>query len=224
MDRAARRLGLGADDTLARLDVGGRSLLGRNSGAVAGVLTFPYALNAVTRTHAEGEVFQRFFNKGFGGETGVLFVNRGFCASCGKNGGVGSLLRATGLDRVTAVTPDGTFLINATQLVAILKSKWVRYFVKHEPAKTLTHVKCHVLAMNGEKDLQVLCDLNLKPMEKALKQGSPASFKIVRLPDVNHMFQETRGSGSPDEYGKIEETVSPGVLKIIGEWVSKVTR
>jgi hypothetical protein len=116
MDRAARHLGLGADDTLARLDVGGRSLLGRNSGAIAGGTDVSLRpLNAVIRTHAEGEVFQRFFNKGFGGETGVLFVNRGFCASCGKNGGVGSLLRATGLDRVIAITPDGTFLINASR-------------------------------------------------------------------------------------------------------------
>ena len=36
MDRAAGRLGLGVDDTLARLDADGISLLGRNSGAVEG--------------------------------------------------------------------------------------------------------------------------------------------------------------------------------------------
>ena len=116
LERSARRLGLGEGDTLARLDVGGRSLLGRNSGAVPGGTNVGLRpLNPITRTHAEAEVFQRFANKGFGGETGVLFVNRGFCASCGRNGGVGSLLRATGLQRVVAVTPDGTFIINATK-------------------------------------------------------------------------------------------------------------
>ena len=49
----------------------------------------------------------------------------------------------------------------AKQLVAILKSPWVSYFVKHEPIDTLAKVRCHVLAMNGEKDVQVL--LRLKP-------------------------------------------------------------
>ena len=42
----------------------------------------------------------------------------------------------------------------AEQLVAIANSKWINYFVKHEPVETLAKVKCHVLAMNGEKDLQ----------------------------------------------------------------------
>lgn len=112
----------------------------------------------------------------------------------------------------------------ANQLVAMLKSRWVRYFVRHDPATTLAEVECHVLAMNGEKDLQVLCDLNLDPIEKALQEGSPASFEVVRLANMNHMFQETDGSGMPSEYGTIEETFSPKALKIIGDWVKKVTQ
>lgn len=110
------------------------------------------------------------------------------------------------------------------QLVSILQSPWVQYFVKHDPAKTLVEVNCHVLAMNGEKDLQVLCDLNLKPIEKALRQGSPASFKIVRLADTNHMFQETDGSGSPDDYGKIEQTISPKTLSVMSRWIKNVNQ
>lgn len=113
---------------------------------------------------------------------------------------------------------------SAKQLVAILKSKWVRFFVQHEPAKTLGKVKCHVLAMNGEKDLQVLCDLNLDPIERALKKSSAASFQVVRLPDMNHMFQETDGSGTPGDYGKIEESFSPKALRIIRDWVKEVTK
>ena len=113
---------------------------------------------------------------------------------------------------------------SVNQLVSILKSKWVRYFVQHDPVEPLEHVKCHVLAMNGEKDLQVLCDLNLNPIEKALQNGSPASFKILRLPNINHLFQQTDGSGSPEDYGQIEETISPRVLNILSDWVEDVTK
>lgn len=112
----------------------------------------------------------------------------------------------------------------AKQLVAMLNSRWVGYFVRHDPVETLNQVKCHVLAMNGEKDLQVLCDLNLIPIENALREGSPASFEIVRLPNTNHMFQETDGSGSPSEYGTIEETFSPKALKRISDWLKKVAQ
>ena len=113
--------------------------------------------------------------------------------------------------------------VSVNQLVSVLGSKWVRYFVQHDPAKPLTKVKCHVLAMNGEKDLQVLCDLNLDPIEKALQRGTPASFQVIRLANMNHMFQETKGSGSPADYGKIEETVSPKALKVISDWIAQVT-
>ena len=112
----------------------------------------------------------------------------------------------------------------AKQLMAMLKSPWVNYFVKHDPAKTLANVKCHVLALNGEKDLQMLCELNLIPIEKAQRAGSPASFEVVRFPNLNHMFQETKGSGMPTEYGQIEETFSPKALKVIGDWIKNVIK
>lgn len=112
----------------------------------------------------------------------------------------------------------------AKKLAAMLRSKWVSYFVRHDPAKTLAKVKCHVLAMNGEKDLQVLCALNLDPIERALQEGSPASFEVVRLPNLNHMFQETDGTGTPEDYGTIEETFSPKALNVISDWVKKVTK
>ncbi len=112
----------------------------------------------------------------------------------------------------------------ARKINSLMRSPWVRFFVKHEPAQTLSEVNCHVLAMNGEKDLQVLCDLNLEPLEDALQKGSAASYKVVRLADVNHMFQETDGSGTPEDYGDIEQTFSPKALAIMGRWVNKVTK
>jgi len=39
---------------------------------------------------------------------------------------------------------------------------------------------------------------------------------------MNHLFQETDGSGSPADYGDIEETFSPKALKTISDWILKV--
>jgi hypothetical protein len=42
------------------------------------------------------------------------------------------------------------------------------------------------------------------------------------LPGLNHLFQ-TAKTGSPAEYGKIEETFSPVALKTIGDWIAEQT-
>lgn len=95
---------------------------------------------------------------------------------------------------------------------------WFRYFMLTEPAKFWKQVKCPVLALNGEKDLQVAADENLPAIEKALKSGGNKTVKTIMLADLNHLFQHCK-NGLPAEYGEIEETFSPEVLKIISGWI-----
>ena len=45
---------------------------------------------------------------------------------------------------------------------------WMQYFIKYNPASALEKVKCPVLAINGEKDLQVPPKENLEAIKKAL--------------------------------------------------------
>ncbi|BCO18418.1 hypothetical protein KUC3_12750 [Alteromonas sp. KC3] len=46
--------------------------------------------------------------------------------------------------------------------------------------------------------------------------------RVEEIAGVNHLFQQAN-TGFMTEYAKIEETVSPKVLEIIGDWVLKVT-
>ena len=50
-------------------------------------------------------------------------------------------------------------------------SPWFATFVKYDPQVYLKKVRCPVLALNGEKDLQVPCSENLNAIENALKNG-----------------------------------------------------
>ena len=95
---------------------------------------------------------------------------------------------------------------------------WFRYFIMTDPAVLWSKVKCPVLALNGEKDLQVAADVNLPAIKKALNSGGNRSVKTISLPGLNHLFQHTK-TGLPSEYGEIEETFSPEVLKIIADWI-----
>ena len=93
----------------------------------------------------------------------------------------------------------------------------------YDPVPTLKKVKCPVLALNGEKDLQVPVDANLPVIEAALKEGGNQDYTIKRIPKLNHLFQTCK-TGSPSEYGQIEETLSPKALNIIGEWLKAHTK
>lgn len=95
---------------------------------------------------------------------------------------------------------------------------WFRYFITTDPAVFWNKVECPVLALNGEKDLQVAAHENLPAIEKALKSGGNKAFRTVNLPGLNHLFQHC-STGLPSEYGKIEETFSPEALKIISDWI-----
>jgi uncharacterized protein len=96
---------------------------------------------------------------------------------------------------------------------------WFRYFITTDAAKFWKKVKCPVLALNGEKDLQVAADENLREIEKAVKSSGNNAIKTVKLPGLNHLFQHC-STGLPSEYSQIEETFSPEALRIISDWIT----
>jgi pimeloyl-ACP methyl ester carboxylesterase len=106
--------------------------------------------------------------------------------------------------------------------IKMVTSPWFRFFLDYDPIPTLQQVKCPVLALNGEKDLQVPAKDNLPLVEKALTDGGNKDFQTAELPELNHLFQHCQ-TGSPTEYGSIEETISPGVLDRVTEWMQKHT-
>jgi pimeloyl-ACP methyl ester carboxylesterase len=116
---------------------------------------------------------------------------------------------------------DPEVYLNA-QLQSLL-SPWFKFFLTYDPKSTLNKVKCPVLAINGEKDLQVPPKENLNAIEAALVAGGNKNFTVIEFPGLNHLFQ-TAQTGVPAEYVKIEETISPEVLKIVGDWILEQTR
>lgn len=95
-----------------------------------------------------------------------------------------------------------------------------RSFLKTNPADFLQKVKCAVLAINGEKDTQVSADVNLNAIKTALDMSKNYRYEIKKYPNLNHLFQESE-TGNLDEYGEIEQTISPEVLEDITVWLKK---
>jgi hypothetical protein len=101
---------------------------------------------------------------------------------------------------------------------AVILSPWLRYLLSHDPKATLMKVECPILALMGERDVQVPAKENVPLIREALEAGGPGKHTVRVLPELNHMFQ-TCTTGMPTEYGMIEETFAPVALKLIGDWI-----
>ena len=103
-------------------------------------------------------------------------------------------------------------------LTSQITSPWMVNFLKFDPFTALEKVKCPVLAINGDKDLQVSADENIKAIKDALAKGGNKKATVKIIPNLNHLFQECK-TGSPDEYAMIEQTFSPTALEEISKWI-----
>ncbi len=104
------------------------------------------------------------------------------------------------------------------QLKMVL-TPWFRYFVNYDPVPALKKVKCPVLALNGEHDLQVPTE-NLAKIAAALEAGGNRDYELVKLPGLNHLFQTSK-TGALSEYAQIQETISPVALELMSAWIER---
>ncbi|MBS1839763.1 MAG: alpha/beta hydrolase [Acidobacteria bacterium] len=115
---------------------------------------------------------------------------------------------------------EGAVPASVQAQIHMLSSPWFRYFLDYDPLPALRKVKCPVLALNGERDLQVIAKENLSLIQKTLEDAGNKDVTTREMPQLNHLLQHAE-SGTPAEYGAIEETISPEVLELIENWAAK---
>lgn len=93
------------------------------------------------------------------------------------------------------------------------KSAWMECFLTLDPAPYVSGVKCPCLALNGDKDSQVIPEFNLSKIEALCPAADCRLY-----PGLNHLFQHCT-TGLSNEYSRIEETMSPEVLSDILAWI-----
>lgn len=127
-----------------------------------------------------------------------------------------SLQLATQLNEIMSATGNHSVEeINNT--IKAMTSSWYVAFVKLNPEKYLSQVKCPVLAINGTWDFQVDAYQNLGMAQKMLPTATIKQFE-----GLNHMFQPAPTRQASMNYGAIETTISEQVLKTIADWINKL--
>jgi len=127
---------------------------------------------------------------------------------------VKNIAKKTGVD-----LPPAMF----SNLVSVAKeaNPWIKFFISYDPQENISRTKCPVMAINGSLDTQVSASINLDAMRRKLPSGK--HNKVKEYSGLNHMFQHCT-TGSVNEYGQIEETMSPEVLADITEWIRETIK
>lgn len=95
---------------------------------------------------------------------------------------------------------------------------WTQFYIRYNPERALEKLNIPFLALFGGKDLQVPPMENAQILERLAKDKK--NFQVTIIPNLNHLFQECE-TGSPREYKKIEQTVSPIALNKIANWINE---
>ena len=98
-------------------------------------------------------------------------------------------------------------------LVPFLGSNWFKSFVDYNPGDDLKKLKIPILALYGEKDLQVPPAQSLPPLKQLASHAEVENFA-----GLNHLFQPAK-TGLPAEYAQIETTMDEKVMERISTWI-----
>jgi uncharacterized protein len=117
-------------------------------------------------------------------------------------------------ERIKATTTDLARIGGAK-----VNARWHREFLAHDPRADLRRITVPVLALTGEKDLQVdPADL------EAIAATVPGGATIRLVPDLSHTLRRQAGAPSLHAYKKeLRGPVDPEVLAVVVRWCRKVT-
>jgi pimeloyl-ACP methyl ester carboxylesterase len=129
-----------------------------------------------------------------------------------------------GKKQLEKLTPEQRKTLGLTEQTAIqnaqmLSTNWFRSLFAAQPSDVFEKIQIPTLALFAGNDLQVIPEVNAQALEDALNSAGNQDYSIETFDGLNHLFQ-TSETGSPLEYSRIEETISPEVLERVSSWIN----
>jgi fermentation-respiration switch protein FrsA (DUF1100 family) len=107
----------------------------------------------------------------------------------------------------------------ADQQIKGVQSAWFRFFLDYDPAPALTKVRCPVLALFGELDLQVVPhNENQQAISDALERGQQRPHEDHL---ANHLVQEATMEARLT--WTLKKAFAPGFLSELTAWLKAKT-
>jgi pimeloyl-ACP methyl ester carboxylesterase len=117
-------------------------------------------------------------------------------------------------ERIKATTTDVARVGGAR-----VNARWTREFMAHDPRADLARITVPVLALTGEKDLQVdPADLDV------IAATVPGGATVRSVPDLSHTLRHQPGPPSLGAYRKeLREPVNQDVLRAVVRWCREIS-
>lgn len=98
-----------------------------------------------------------------------------------------------------------------------INARWLRERLEEDPAETMRHVTCPMLAITGDKDVQV------DPQDAArMAELAAGDVEYHVVPNLTHILRTDEGPASILSYKDLlKRPVEPSVLELIGAWLER---
>ena len=108
----------------------------------------------------------------------------------------------------------------AAGAVAAISSDWYRSLIEYNPASDWARVRVPVLALFGDRDVQVEAAQSAGPLQDQLLTAGNPDFEVRSFPKANHLFQAAI-SGGLSEYAFLPPVFTPELLPAISRWLAQ---
>jgi pimeloyl-ACP methyl ester carboxylesterase len=99
---------------------------------------------------------------------------------------------------------------------------WFKELLDHDPLSDYAALRCPVLIMHGDKDLQVSPD-DADKIFNALKYQNKKDSRLKIYPDLDHLFMPSTDGNIANYYDR-DRSLSTQVLNDLTQWISMVTQ
>jgi uncharacterized protein len=131
--------------------------------------------------------------------------------------------RDSGGNAMPGTIPPEQFKTIIARQAPVLVGNWWKFFITYDSDTDYHKLTCPVLALGGDKDIQVNNAVDLETMDSLVSRAERSRLETHLLPGLNHLFQHCH-TCTVDEYAKLEETFSPEALKLMGDWLDAHVR
>ncbi|WP_344565619.1 alpha/beta hydrolase [Streptomyces axinellae] len=98
-----------------------------------------------------------------------------------------------------------------------VNARWMREMLRHDSRTDLAAIRAPVLAVTGDKDLQV----NPADLDE-IRRLVPGETEVHRVRDLTHLLRRDAGKPSMRSYGRLQrEPVDPDLLAQVADWLGR---
>ena len=96
---------------------------------------------------------------------------------------------------------------------------WLASHARVDPLANILQVRCPILLLQGERDIQVSPERDARPLAAALAAAGHPDSELVVFPGLDHLFKRTVGETSSGLDYLRERPVDPAVLDELSAWL-----